>query len=197
VDAIVAILAGGRSSRMGSSKAAVELAGRPLIDYVIGAARSVGLEPWVIAKPSSELPPLDCRVLAEPEQPVHPLTGIVAALRATAPWPIVAVAADMPFVEDKLLAWLASNLQTSVPEVGGRLQPLLARYEAADADPLADALARGESTSDAVRALCPRIIGDEDLGRFGDPDRLSFNVNSPEDLAEAEDMLRALRAARS
>jgi molybdenum cofactor guanylyltransferase len=191
VEAIVAILAGGRSTRMGRPKAGVELAGKPLISHPIDAARAVGLEPWVIAKPGSELPPLECRVLQEPEQPSHPLTGIVTALRATAPWAVLALGADMPFVEDKLMAWLASQTATTVAEVDGRLQPLLARYDAADLDRLAHALERGSAARDAVLDLDPKIVGEEDLRRFGDPRVLSFNVNTPEDLREAERIIAA------
>ena len=194
MEAIVAILAGGRSTRMGRSKATVELAGRPLISYPIEAARAVGLEPWVIAKRDSELPTLDCRVLTEPDQPSHPLCGIVTALHATAPWPVLAVAADMPFVEDKLMAWLASQLSTTAVEAAGRLQPLLARYDTADVDALEEALAQGVPARDAVRDLDPMIVGEADLGRFGDPRILTFNVNTPDDLREADRILAA-RAA--
>ena len=194
MEAIVAILAGGRSTRMGRPKAAVELAGKPLIYHPIDAARAVGLEPWVIAKPGSALPPLECRVLDEPEQPSHPLTGIVTALRATAPWAVLALGADMPFVEDKLMAWLASQTATAVAEVDGRLQPLLARYDAAEVDQLARALERGAAARDAVRELEPQIVTEEDLRRFGDPRVLSFNVNTPADLREAERIIAA-RAA--
>jgi molybdopterin-guanine dinucleotide biosynthesis protein A len=194
VEAIVAILAGGRSTRMGRPKAGVELAGKPLISHPIDAARAVGLEPWVIAKPGSVLPPLECRILEEPEQPSHPLTGIVTALRATAPWAVLALGADMPFVEDKLMAWLASQTATTVAEVDGRLEPLLARYDAADVERLARALERGSPARDAVRDLDPKIVAEEDLRRFGDPRVLSFNVNTPADLREAERIIAA-RAA--
>ena len=188
VDAIVAILAGGRSTRMGRPKALVELAGRPLVEYPIAAARSVDLEPWVIAKPDSELPPLDCRLLAEPAQPLHPLCGVSPPSEAAAPKPVVAVAADMPFVEDKLLAWLASHLGTTVVSAQGRLQPLLARYDPTDLPALEAALEREASARDAVAGLDPRVVPEEDLRRFGDPARLCFNVNTPADLELAEQL---------
>ena len=197
LDAFVAILAGGRSTRMGRPKPAVPLAGRPLIDYPIEATRAVGLEPWVIAKPDTDLPPLDCRIIHEPLEPVHPLCGIVAALDAAAPWPVVAIGADMPFVEDKLIAWLASHLTTAVAEVDGELQPLLARYGGEDLDLLRVSLAREESAQAAVRALDPQIAREHELRRFGDPTILSFNVNTPDDLQEAERILAGRAAAAS
>jgi molybdopterin-guanine dinucleotide biosynthesis protein A len=194
VDAIVAILAGGGSTRMGRPKAGAELAGRPLVSYPVAAARAVDLEPWVVAKPDTELPPLDCRVLIEPAEPHHPLCGIVAALGAAEGRAAVAVAADMPFVEDKLLAWIASHLGTACVQAEGRLQPLLGRYDPVDAEPLAAAVESGEAAHEAVRRLDPLLIGEEDLRRFGDPAQICFNVNTPADLERAEGILAA-RAA--
>lgn len=191
----VAILAGGVSRRMGRSKAALELAGRPLVSYPIGAARSVGLDPIVIAKRDSELPALDCPVIAEPDQPRHPLCGIVAALHHVAPAGVVVVGCDMPFVEDTLLAWLASHSGTVVPERQGRLEPLLARYGGRDLGALEAALGRGAPLREAVAGLSPTLVAEPDLVRFGDPDLLCMNVNTPDELAEAERLL-ASRAPR-
>ena len=174
---------------MGRPKPRVELGGRPLIEYPIEATRAIGLEPWVIAKPDTELPPLDCRVIEEPAEPVHPLTGIVAALEAAAPWPIVAVGADMPFVEDKLIAWLASHLTSTVVAVDGRLQPLLARYGSEDLDSLRESLSREEPAQAAVQSLDPQLVGEDELRRFGAARVLTFNVNTPDDLLEAERIL--------
>jgi molybdopterin-guanine dinucleotide biosynthesis protein A len=74
-------------------------------------------------------------------------------------------------------------------EAAGRLQPLLARYDPADAESLASAVDRGDSAQDALGALGPRIVGEDDLRRFGDPQRICFNVNTPEDLERAEQIL--------
>ena len=70
-----AVLAGGLSRRMGEPKAVVELAGRPLVARVVSTVGSAGLEPIVVAKPDSPLPPLDCRVLSEPSEPRHRSPG--------------------------------------------------------------------------------------------------------------------------
>jgi molybdopterin-guanine dinucleotide biosynthesis protein A len=140
----------------------------------------------VIAKPGSELPALDCRLIEEPPQPSHPLCGVIAALAAAAPKPVVAVGADMPFVEDKLLAWLASHVGTTVVAAEGQLQPLLARYDSSDRATLEAALERGASAREAVSDLDPKVVPEEDLRRFGEPARLCFNVNTPADLDLAE-----------
>ena len=78
--AIVAVLAGGRGRRMGRPKALVELGGAPLIAHPLAAAAAAGLDAVVIAKAGTALPALDVPVWLEPDQPVHPLLGIVTAL---------------------------------------------------------------------------------------------------------------------
>lgn len=191
MDPVVAILAGGRSQRMGQPKPSVELGGRPLISYPLAAARAARLEAWIVAKRGSELPPTDCRLLLEPDEPRHPLCGIVAALREAGPAPVVAVAADMPFVEADLLRLLAAAEATAAVKAGGRLQPLLARYALQDLETLERAVEMGAAAAAALEELEPEVIGEEALRRFGDPERICFNVNSPADLERAERLLEA------
>jgi molybdenum cofactor guanylyltransferase len=186
-----AVLAGGRSRRMGRPKAVVELAGRPLVSYPVEAIADAGLEPLVVAKPDSELPALDCRVVREGAEPIHPLAGLVAALEAAGSRPVVALACDMPFVPPELLSWLAGVPDSiAVAFAAGRVHPLLGRY-APDVAPLfAAALDDPMPLTEAVVSLDPRIVGERELERFGDPDRIAFNVNSAADLERAEELLR-------
>jgi molybdopterin-guanine dinucleotide biosynthesis protein A len=192
--AIVAVLAGGRGERLGGAKAMATLGGRPLICHPLAAARDAGLEAIVVAKRSTRLPKLEETVLHEPEQPRHPLCGVIAALqyaaeRAPAP-AVVLLACDMPFVTGPLLRWLASEIDgPAVAELGGRLQPLLARCLIGDLEPLRDALADESSLRGAISALAPRILKEQELRRFGVPEQLCFNVNDAVDLARAEDWL--------
>ena len=185
-----AVLAGGLSRRMGEPKAVVELAGRPLVARVVSTVGSAGLEPIVVAKPDSPLPPLDCRVLSEPSEPRHPLTGLLTALRASAGRGVIAIACDMPLVPARFLRWLAEiEAPLAVCEVGGRLEPLLGRYAPEASAALAAALADGAAMREAVAALDPHVVSEREIARFGDPARIVFNVNSPEDLAAAERLL--------
>ena len=175
---------------MGEPKAVVELAGRPLVARVVSTVGSAGLEPIVVAKPDTPQPPLDCRVLSEPSEPRHPLTGLLTALRASAGRGVIAIACDMPLVPAKFLRWLAEiEAPVAVCEVGGRLEPLLGRYAPEASAALAAALADGAAMREAVAALDPHVVSEREIARFGDPARIVFNVNSPEDLAAAERLL--------
>lgn len=164
----------------------VELAGRPLIAHALAVVEAAGLEPIVVAKPHSPLPPLSCRVVREPEQPTHPLLGIVTALARTEERPAVVLACDMPLVPAPFLEWLAGlEADLAVPRVGTRVQPLMARYRPAVAKPLQAALGRGAAVHEAVLELDPRVVTAEELAEFGEPELICLNVNTPADLERA------------
>jgi molybdopterin-guanine dinucleotide biosynthesis protein A len=187
--ALGAVLAGGRSSRFGAPKALAELGGRTLLDRALETVVAAGLEPVVVARKDSPLPPrLTARVVRDPPGDPHPLRAIAAALhdgRAA-----VVLGCDMPFVPAALLAWLAElSDPLAVAEIGGRLQPLLGRYGPNVTAELEAAAERGEAASAAVLALGARRVTEEELRGFGDPATIGFNVNRPEDLARAEQLL--------
>jgi molybdenum cofactor guanylyltransferase len=111
----------------------------------------------------------------------------VSALEESRGRAVIALACDMPLVPPALLEWLAGlDGGVVVPRVGERLQPLLARYEPAVAGALGDALERDAAVHEAVVALEPRVVAEDELARFGDPELISLNVNTPADLERAE-----------
>ena len=197
-DPIGVVLAGGAGRRIGGGKAAIELRGVPLVRYPVRALQTVLAEVVVVAKQASELPPLPgVPVWIEPPEPRHPLAGIVHALEVAgaaaagggrAGRSILVCAGDLPFASPDLVERLARadarGAAAVVPRAGGRLQPLLARYEPAALRPLASALRRDPpaSLTDAVAALEPYVLACDDARPF-------FNVNAPEDLLTAAGLL--------
>lgn len=190
---IAAVLAGGAARRL-PAKPGVDLGGRPMISHPVAAARSAGLATVVVGKPGRPLPPLDCAVVLEPRQPVHPLCGVVAALRHAAGRAVLALGCDMPFVTPSLLAWMAAQDGALAAAPGGRPQPLLARYPPQALAVLEEALAEGAAARVALARLAPDVLDDRRLARFGEPARLCFNVNSRADLERARRMLVAVAA---
>jgi molybdopterin-guanine dinucleotide biosynthesis protein A len=194
VDSLIAVLAGGQGERVGGAKPSLLLGDRPLIDYPVSAGLEAGADVIVVAKPDTALPPTAAAVLREPEEPSHPLCGIVAALREAGGRAVIVVGCDLPFVTAELIGWLAGLPEPlAVPELDGRLHPLLARYGPRLLAQLERALEDGRPLQEAVRELGPRLIGEEELGRFGEPRRLLFNLNTREDLARAEAILASAR----
>jgi molybdopterin-guanine dinucleotide biosynthesis protein A len=183
------VLAGGASSRMGVSKATLELGGISLAERALRPLRAAGLEVAVVAKAGDSLPALDAPVWIEARPERHPLAGILEALQRGAGRSVLVCACDMPFVTPELVAHIAGRAGTAVPEVGGRLHPLLARYEPAAADALQDALAAQRPLQEAIRDAGAAVVPEAEIARFGDPERLLFNVNTPADLSRAQELL--------
>ena len=175
---------------MGGTKAAAMLAGRALASYPVEAIAAAGLEPMVVAKRTTELPELDCRLVFETEPTSHPAAGILAALRSADGRAVVAIACDMPFVPPELILRLASlDAVVATPSFGGRRQPLVARYAPAAAAALERALRAGEPMDAVLEELDTLVLGERDLCRFGDPGRIMFNVNDRDDLEAAERLM--------
>lgn len=190
------VLAGGIGRRIGGAKALVQLQGRALIEYPLAALSSVLDEVAVIAKPDTSLPDLPgVTVWIEPPEPRHPLTGIVEALSRASGRAVVVCATDLPFVSSDVIAALADHPVADAPAVvaarEGEIQPLLGCYRPTAARLLRDAAAEGRVPLREVM----RAIGADAL-ELDDPDVL-FNINSPEDLAQASAILDRRRAASS
>jgi molybdopterin-guanine dinucleotide biosynthesis protein A len=183
---IGAVLAGGLAKRMDEPKTTAQLAGRPLIDHPLSALARAGLEAVVVAKAGTALPKLDVPVWVEPDQPLHPLAGILAALDRAGGRTVLVIGCDMPFVTPELVAHLASlEGRLAVPAAGGRLHPLLGLYGPGLTDALRSALQRLEPLQRTVEGLDPVLIEQDALASFGDPERLLFNVNTAADLERA------------
>jgi molybdenum cofactor guanylyltransferase len=180
--ALAAVLAGGRSRRMGAPKADVLLGDRPLVAWSLDAAARAGLEAVVVAKPGFELP--GAEVWNEPAEVWHPLAGLVRALEAGRP--LIALACDMPFVPPELIARLASMEGVAVGRVEGAVQPFPGRYEPGALDALRAALDREAPVREALAALDAVQLGDDELRRYGDPARMMIGIDTPEDLAAAQ-----------
>jgi molybdopterin-guanine dinucleotide biosynthesis protein A len=180
---IGAVLAGGAGSRLGQGKATAPVAGQPLIFYPLAALAGVCERVAVVCKPATELPDLDdVERWDEPEEPRHPLTGIVHALE-TADAPVLVCAVDMPFVTADALRSLLQATAGSAAVVAmaqGTLQPVLGLYAPAALTVLRDA---------PPDAPLTRTIEALDPVRVALPAALVASVNTPEELREADTRL--------
>lgn len=169
---------------MGTPKAGVLLDGLPLLAHAVAAAHGAGLRPVVVAKRTSELPAVPgLERWDEPDDPTHPLTGVVAALHRAAA-PVVVLPVDLPHVPSALLAHLATRPEPLViVEGAGRRHPLLARITPEHAAALEAAALAGARVVETVEGLGAAVVGDDVVAPMGDPALLLRNVNRPDDLA--------------
>ncbi len=176
---------------MGGAKPGALLWGRPLISYPVAALSSVLGEVAVVAKSDTALPDLGAGVpiWLEPDEPRHPLAGIVDALRRAGGRAVVVLACDMPLVTGELVRELARADAGGAPAVvacaAGRLQPLCARYEPQALELLTGFDSDGRAV-EQVAALHPATL-EVDAA-------LLRNVNDAAQLAEVEALLRGERS---
>jgi molybdopterin-guanine dinucleotide biosynthesis protein A len=197
---IGAVLAGGAGRRMAAlrgagSKAAVPLLGRPLAAYPVEALASVCERVAIVCKRETELPPVaGAERWDEPDEPRHPLTGIVFALERAGE-PVLVCAADMPFVTPDACRSLVTAAaggggggpaHAVVAVAAGILQPVLGLYALAALDHLRSSPA-GEPLTATVEGLDPV--------RVALPPPVVESVDTPGDLAAAEAALRPAGAA--
>jgi molybdopterin-guanine dinucleotide biosynthesis protein A/molybdopterin converting factor small subunit len=190
------ILAGGRSSRMGTPKSLLPFDGEPLIVHIVRTLEPLFGEIIVVAAPNQELPPIPARVVHDDVGYQGPVGGIYYGLRAAGGEGAFVTSCDSAFLNPALISHLVSvraGVDVVVPHWDGRYQPLLAVYGHTVLPLLAAQLERGELRPvylfDKVRT---RLVEEEEIRRF-DPDGESFfNMNTPADYNEA---LKRWRAA--
>lgn len=172
---------------MGRDKLPLKVGGEPLVQRVADAL-SRRCDELILVGPGAG--PAGDFLRVEDDRPgLGPLAGMESGLCA-ARFPLVFVAAgDMPFVGSELVWYLLDELvrrevQAVVPLYGGRPHPLCAAYARAVLPHVRSALDDGVR---AVREFVGRLervahVQEAELRRFGEPDLLLSNVNSPEDL---------------
>jgi molybdopterin-guanine dinucleotide biosynthesis protein A len=142
-DAAGIVLAGGRSTRMGSPKAALEWHGSTLLRRISGiVGRAVDGPVVVVRAPGQALPALPdgVEVVEDAREGRGPLQGLAAGLAAVRDRAPAAYASstDVPLLHPRfvrrVLDALADDTDVVLPEVGGYPQPLAAVYRTALAD---------------------------------------------------------------
>ncbi|MCX8023789.1 MAG: molybdenum cofactor guanylyltransferase [Thermanaerothrix sp.] len=195
----VFVQAGGKSQRMGFNKALAPFLGEPLIQRVIHRVHSLASEIIVVANDPQPYLGLGYPVVADRIPGLGALGGLYAALSyARYPY-VISIACDMPFVNAALLheAWkrlVQGNWDAVIPRSADGLEPFHAVYRRDTCLPAVEqALKRGERRMISWLAEVHwQSIPWEEVRVF-DPQGLAFvNLNTPEELALAENLARTL-----
>lgn len=183
------VLAGGKSTRMGSDKAFVVLDGKTLLERALQAARSVTQDVLIVgasSKFSAYAPVVEDVFLDR-----GPLGGIHAALSATATDLNVILAVDLPFVEEAFLRFLLkaaqeTNAMAVVPRAAGGWQPLCAVYRKVFGQPAEQFLKAGRNKIDWLFGPVPILtIPEQEIMRAGFSLDMFRNINTREELEAA------------
>jgi molybdenum cofactor guanylyltransferase len=195
------VLAGGKSTRMGSDKALLDFGGHTLLDRALAVLRAVCPKVGVVGE--SEGSSSYVATVQDIYAGCGPLGGIHAALRSSSAELNLLLAVDMPFVPKGLLAFLldtaaACDAAVTVPRTRRGFQPLCAVYRREFAGPAEAALRAGNFKVDAVfQTVRVRVIEEMELGEAGFSDTVFTNLNTPEDVRLAKELTtEARRKAR-
>jgi len=185
------ILAGGKSIRMGSDKAFAPLHGRTLLARILDVARSLTPNVYIVGEPGKYAP--FAAVVEDVYTNCGPLGGIHAALHSSATDLNVVLAVDVPFVSLALLRFMVSRAKKSarslvtVARANGGLQPLCAVYRREFAEVSEKALRSGRYKIDALFGESKtQVVSQEELEVAGFSPAIFRNLNTPDELAEAE-----------
>jgi molybdopterin-guanine dinucleotide biosynthesis protein A len=189
----ICVQAGGESRRMGQDKALMPFLGRPLIQRVVDRLSPIADE--MIVTTNS---PDDYRFLGLPLFPdLKPgrgaLGGLYTALSSATGDAVAVVACDMPFASASLIE-AASRLLAEedadvvIPDSGGGLEPMHAVYRRETCRPAIESAIEADKwrliswfPQVKVRILQPEEIKPYDLSGLA-----FWNLNTPEEFAEAE-----------
>jgi molybdopterin-guanine dinucleotide biosynthesis protein A len=184
------VLAGGRSTRMGSDKAFMQLGGQSLLVHALALAQSVTDQVKIVGDPEKFA--TFGKVIPDIYSARGPLGGIHAALHDSETDCNFILGVDIPFLQPGFVSFLASEAQSSdaivtVPSTGGYLQPLCGIYRKEFLVPAEAALAAGRNKIDALfSSISVRVIDEQEIVRAGFNPSMFRNLNTPEDWEAAK-----------
>jgi formate dehydrogenase accessory protein FdhD len=191
-----AVLAGGRSMRMGVDKTLLDVDGEALLARVVEVVGGVCADVIVVTNRPEAVAeagiPAEISVLVDEVAYQGPLGGLVTALKGASQEWVLAVAADMPWVNPDVVRalWDARDgAQVVVPLTDKGVEPLLALYHR-------DCLPAARRVLETGRRRIVAFFSDVTVVEIPvealrdiDPELASlFNINTPEDLAEAREV---------
>ncbi len=133
------ILAGGKSSRMGSNKAFLELNGKTFIELQIELLRKMFDKIFISANTPSEYEYLNLPIFKDVYPDKGPLGGIYTSLINSSSFHTFMLACDMPFVGLELIKHLkdlTKEYDVVIPKSERGLEPLHAFYSKNCIDPI-------------------------------------------------------------
>ena len=189
------ILSGGLNTRMkGKNKAYLEIGGSQFLDRVANTLKNNFDEILLVTKDPSAYNPKDIKIIKDILEANSPLSGIHAGLSNMEADYAFCIGCDTPFLMGEAVEILVNEIEPNadviVPYSGTYFQPLCAIYSKRCAPLIEGQLSKNDLKVDnlfskiRIKTIPYEIFQqvDEDLISF-------FNVNSPDDLHYAKQLL--------
>jgi molybdenum cofactor guanylyltransferase len=201
VEVGVILLAGGKSSRMGTNKALLSIGKTPAIERIVQQLGSMFAEILLVTNTPEEYKWLGLKMVLDEFPGCGPLAGIHMGLKSASFARNLVVACDMPFVSSELGAFLMEQcvgFDAAVPVQKENMQPLFAGYQKSCLPYLEDSLQKGQYKLKAfLKAVRVNYISEMELQKFVDPTHAFFNMNNPEDYKTAQTIIDKIQQNES
>jgi molybdenum cofactor guanylyltransferase len=182
-----ALLAGGKSTRMGREKALLPLNGLPMIQHIAELLSSVFQDVIIVGDKAESLEFLKLPIISDVFHECGPLGGIHAALLRSKPRSSFVVPCDTPSVSRELIEYLLdfeAATETKIASINGLPEPLCGVYSSDCLPTIERNLQNGKlSVLNSLADIGHTIVPITPDLPFYNPSLLR-NVNRPEDYGE-------------
>lgn len=183
------ILAGGKSSRMGTNKALLEIGGERIIDKAVSLFKSIFQEVILVTNTPEEYAGLNIKIVTDIFPGKGSLGGIYTGLvYASCDYSFV-VSCDMPFLKRELIEYLIDikdDFDVVVPRLRTGHEPLHAVYSKECLKPI-EAMIKEEDLR--IIGFYPKVrvkeVSEEELAPFISEPSPFVNINTPEEYMAA------------
>jgi molybdenum cofactor guanylyltransferase len=184
-----AILAGGRARRFaGRDKSRLVVEGLPIIIRQLRVLQRIASQIFIVGVDPERFADVDVPVYTDRVPDAGALGGIDTALETAVHDSVLVVACDLPFLDAGLLARLvelAAAGDGAWIRTARGVEPLLACYRRSARPHVRAQLDRGRLTlRELAGVLQMAEMTIEDVTRFGPPERLLANLNTPDDYVQ-------------
>ncbi|HUJ90641.1 MAG TPA: molybdenum cofactor guanylyltransferase [Syntrophorhabdales bacterium] len=187
-----AILAGGRSRRMGRDKATLPFKNRPIIAYIHGIVKQVLPEVFIISKHHAAIEGIDSPILKDIIPKDGSLVGIASALLYARTDYVFVVGCDMPFLRKEAIIHMMDQTHGEdivIPRTDAGYEPLHAVYSRSCLPHMLRAIDRNRiKITDLLPFLSVKVVREPALF-LNKGVSIFTNINTEEDLALAERLI--------
>jgi len=185
------ILVGGKSSRMGTNKAFLELKGKTFIELQIELLREMFDEISISANTPSEYEYLNLPIFKDIYPGKGPLGGIYTSLINSSSLHTFMLACDMPFVGPELIKHLkdlTKEYDVVIPKSENGLEPLHAFYSKNCIEPIKREL---DENNLRIRSFFPQVnVKIVELDSLASSDHFKNSIKNLNTMADYEDVTK-------
>ncbi|EKN68356.1 molybdenum cofactor guanylyltransferase [Schinkia azotoformans] len=196
MNATAIILAGGKSSRMGTNKALLPMDGKPNIELIKDQLTPFFSDIIVVTNDFEAYEFLKVPMVKDEYVGKGPLAGIHTGLKNSNTETNFFVACDMPFVSGELAQYLVSlceNYDAVVPNINGTLHPLFSVFKKETLPKIEQCLqAERLRIRDFLNEVAVLFVHENDIDPVlvGNIEKVFYNMNYPVDYEKARNWLK-------